>query len=363
MQADPSYIRWFPQLSLEDRPAVGGKSASLGELTRAEFPVPPGFVLTTAAFEEFLASNDPRGEIRAEIAALDTRDPVRVASVSERIRERLLAAPMPRHIVSAIAESYRQLSSKVSSNGGGCPVAVRSSATCEDSATASFAGLQDTYLWVPGEDELIGRIRACWASLYNSESITYRLRLGLPEGQLAMAVVVQQMIDALCAGVMFTRSPTTGDRSVVVIEGSWGLGSCIVSGEVTPDRFVVNKVTGEIVTRNVSAKLIEHVPDRPGGGVHELTVDPARRDIACLTDAVIGRLWQMARQVEQHYGNPQDIEWAVSRESTLPAQAVYLLQSRPETVWSNREKAPAAKPAEKPFDHVVQLMSARKKRL
>ncbi|HEX9851950.1 MAG TPA: PEP/pyruvate-binding domain-containing protein, partial [Woeseiaceae bacterium] len=211
MQADPSYIRWFPQLSLEDRPAVGGKSASLGELTRAEFPVPPGFVLTTAAFEEFLASNDPRGEIRAEIAALDTRDPVRVASVSERIRERLLAAPMPRHIVSAIAESYRQLSSKVSSNGGGCPVAVRSSATCEDSATASFAGLQDTYLWVPGEDELIGRIRACWASLYNSESITYRLRLGLPEGQLAMAVVVQQMIDALCAGVMFTRSPTTGD--------------------------------------------------------------------------------------------------------------------------------------------------------
>ncbi|HEX9851479.1 MAG TPA: PEP/pyruvate-binding domain-containing protein, partial [Woeseiaceae bacterium] len=141
------------------------------------------------------------------------------------------------------------------------------------------------------------------------------------------------------------------------------LGSCIVSGEVTPDRFVVNKVTGEIVTRNVSAKLIEHVPDRPGGGVHELTVDPARRDIACLTDAVIGRLWQMARQVEQHYGNPQDIEWAVSRESTLPAQAVYLLQSRPETVWSNREKAPAAKPAEKPFDHVVQLMSARKKRL
>ena len=358
MQADLSFIRWFPELSLADRPTVGGKSASLGELIRASVPVPPGFVVTTAAFEEFLARTDPRGEIRAEIAALDRHDPVRVASVSERIRTRLIAAPVPRQIVSSISEHYRRLFS----NGSGCPVAARSSATCEDSATASFAGLQDTYLWILGEDELIGRIRACWASLYNSESITYRLRLGLPEGQLAMAVVVQQMVDALCAGVMFTRSPTTGDKSVIVIEGSWGLGSCIVSGEVTPDRFVVNKVTGEIVSRNVSAKIIEHVPDRSAGGVRELTIDPVRQSTACLTDAVIGRLWQIARQVEQHYGNPQDIEWAVPREPALPAQVVYLLQSRPETVWANREKAPAAKPAEKAYDHIVELMSARKKR-
>jgi pyruvate,water dikinase len=149
---------------------------------------------------------------------------------------------------------------------------------------------------------------------------------------------------------------------VIVIEGSWGLGSCIVSGEVTPDRYVVNKITGEIVSRNVSPKIIEHVPDRAGGGVRELTVDPVRQSTACLTDAVIGRLWQIARRVEQHYGNPQDIEWAVTRESALPEQLVYLLQSRPETVWANREKAPAATPAAKPFDHVVQLMSARKKR-
>jgi pyruvate,water dikinase len=358
MQAGQSFIRWFPELSLADRPVVGGKSASLGELTRTELPVPPGFVVTTAAFEEFLASADPRGEIRAEIAALDRQDPVRVSRVSERIRERLLAAPVPREIASSISGNYRRLSG----NGGGCPVAVRSSATCEDSATASFAGLQDTYLWILAEEELIGRIRACWASLYNSESITYRLRLGLPEGQLAMAVVVQQMIDALCAGVMFTRSPATGDRSVIVIEGSWGLGSCIVSGEVTPDRFVVNKVTGEIVNRNVSAKLLEHVPDRSVGGVREQAVDRERRNAACLTDAVIGRLWQIALRVEQHYGSPQDIEWAVLKESALPAQAVYLLQSRPETVWASREKTPAAKPAEKAFDHVIALMSARKNR-
>lgn len=318
--------------------------------------MPPGFAVTTAAFEQFLASTDPRGEIRAAVAALDTRDTARVTALSERIRRRILESPVPERIAASIRANYRRLSR----NGADCPVAVRSSATCEDSADASFAGLQDTYLWILGEEDVVARIRACWASLYNSESITYRLRLGLPEAQLAMAVVVQQMIDALCAGVMFTRSPTTGDKSVIVIEGSWGLGSCIVSGEVTPDRFVVNKVTGEIVSRDVSAKSTEHVPDRSAGGVRELTVDPPRCSTACLTDEDIGRLWQIARQVEQHYGSPQDIEWAVSRESVGRAEAVCLLQSRPETVWASREKTPSAKPAAKAFDHITELLSSRK---
>lgn len=358
MQASQSFIRWFPELSLADRPVVGGKSASLGELTQARVPVPPGFAVTTAAFEQFLASADPDGEIRATVAALDARDTAGVSAVSGRIRRRILESPMPGEIVASIRENYRRLCR----NGADCPVAVRSSATCEDSSDASFAGLQDTYLWTLGEENAVTRIRACWASLYNSESITYRLRLGLPETQLAMAVVVQQMIDALCAGVMFTRSPTTGDKSVIVIEGSWGLGSCIVSGEVTPDRFVVNKVTGEIVGRNVSPKITEHVPDRSAGGVRELTVDPERRSRACLTDGVIGRLWQIARQVEHHYGSPQDIEWAVTREPAPPGEAVYVLQSRPETVWSSRGKTPSAMPAAKAFDHVTALLSARKNR-
>jgi pyruvate,water dikinase len=314
--------------------------------------------VTTAAFEEFLASTDPRGEIRAAIAALDARDTAGVTAVSESVRCRILESPVPAEVAASIREDYRRLSR----NGAGCPVAVRSSATCEDSSDASFAGLQDTYLWILGEKDVVTRTRACWASLYNSESITYRLRLGLPEAQLAMAVVVQQMVDALCAGVMFTRSPTTGDKSVIVIEGSWGLGSCIVSGEVTPDRFVVNKVTGEIVNRSISAKTTEHVPDRSGGGVRELTVDPERRSTVCLTDDVIGRLWQIARRVEEHYGSPQDIEWAVPRESVHPAEAVYLLQSRPETVWTSRGKTPSAQPAARAFDHVTELLSSRKNR-
>ena len=348
-----AYIRWIPELSLADRPSVGGKSASLGELVKAGVPVPPAFVVTTNAFEEFLSAVDPGGAIRAEVDALDGSDTVRVATAGERIRNRMRAARIPPQLAAAILRGYRAL------DGGSGPVAVRSSATCEDGRDASFAGLQDTYLWNVGEAQLLDRVRACWASLYNGESIIYRRRLSLPEERLAMAVVVQQMVDALCAGVMFTRSPTTGDRSVIVIEGSWGLGSAIVSGEVTPDRCVINKVTGEVVKRCVSEKRIEHVPERAGGGVREVGIDEERRTEPCLDEETVRGLWQLARKVEKHYGSPQDIEWAVPRETG--ASGVCLLQSRPETAWAGREKQPAAMPAARPFDHVVALMSKRKR--
>jgi pyruvate,water dikinase len=263
--------------------------------------------------------------------------------------------PIPAAIAAEILKNYRTMAP----NGSGIPVAVRSSATCEDSETASFAGLQDTYLWVLGEEQLLDQVRACWASLYNSESITYRQRLDLPEAQISMAVVVQQMIDAVCAGVMFTRSPTTGDKSVIVIEGSWGLGSSLVSGEVTPDRFVVNKVTGEVNVRNISRKALEHLPD-PSGGVRESHVDKQRRRKPCLSEQVIGQLWQIARKVEKHYGSPQDIEWAIPRSRGDEDQTVYLLQSRPETVWAGREKKPVATRKDKAFEHVLSVMSGKK---
>jgi pyruvate,water dikinase len=175
-----------------------------------------------------------------------------------------------------------------------------------------------------------------------------------------MAVVVQQMVDAACAGVMFTRSPTTGDKSVIVIEGSWGLGSSLVSGEVTPDRFVVNKVTGEIGVRDISEKATEHVPDPSAGGVREQPVDEQRQRTTCLNDEALERLWQIARDVEKHYGSPQDIEWAIPRAGAAEEPTVYLLQSRPETVWASRDKEPVAKPTDKAHEHVLNLMSARK---
>jgi len=181
------------------------------------------------------------------------------------------------------------------------------------------------------------------------------LRLHVPEAQLAMAVVVQRMVNSRCSGVMFTRSPTTGDRSVVTIEGSWGLGSAVVSGEVTPDRFVVNKVTREIRTRVVANKAIEHVPAE-GGGVLELEVSAERRAQCCLSDVQIHELVALGKKVEQHYGSPQDIEWAQDQDGNL-----LLLQSRPETVWAGKERVIVAKPAARAFDHIFNVMGGLKK--
>lgn len=355
-QSARQYISRIADLTLADRPLAGGKSASLGELTRAGVKVPQGFVVLTRAFEAFL---EPVGkDIRGEITKLDLNDAAQVAAASESMRRRLHEIPVPDDIAEGICQHYHEMSQ----NGAGCPVAVRSSATCEDSESASFAGLQDTYLWVRGEEMLIEQVRACWASLYNSESITYRRRLDLPEEQIAMAVVVQEMVDAVCAGVMFTRSPTTGDKSVISIEGSWGLGSSLVSGEVTPDRYVVNKVTGEIVKRDVSDKRIEHVADPSGTGVREQAVDEARRRVPCLSDNEIWDLWHVARIIEKHYQSPQDIEWAMYMDPNSGKREVNLLQSRPETVWSARDKEPAAKPAAKDFEHVLDLLGSRKNR-
>ena len=169
-----------------------------------------------------------------------------------------------------------------------------------------------------------------------------------------MAVVVQQMVDARTAGVMFTRSPLSGDRSVITIEGTWGLGSAVVSGQVTPDRFVIAKITGEISVRDISDKHVQHVP-AAGGGVEEIeTAEHLRRE-PCLSDAELSELKEIGRRVERHYGRPQDIEWAIDREGRI-----FLLQSRPETVWSSKEAAPVAKPQENPLTHVMNIFGGRR---
>jgi pyruvate,water dikinase len=337
-------IRPFSELSVEDRLTVGGKGANLGELVRAGIRVPPGFVVTTLAFEEFLAAVGA-DEIRREIEALDAADLGTIQSTGERVRARIESAPVPGPIASAIADSYASMEGHV---------AVRSSATSEDGDDASFAGLQDTYLWLQGRDAVIGHVRRCWASLYSTESVSYRRRLKMREDGLAMGVVVQCMVDARASGVMFTRSPATGDRSVVAIEGSYGLGSAIVSGEVTPDKYVVSKVTGEIANRAVSQKTMEHVP-KPEGGVLEREVDAARQSQPCLADDEILALAKLARDVERHYGKPQDIEWAIAREGGM-----YLLQSRPETVWAKKDGAPVAAPKGSGMEHVFAVLGGRR---
>ncbi len=346
--SDP-VIAWFDAIGLGDRPAVGGKGGSLGELTKAGIAVPPGFVVRTEAFEQFILALDAAEPLRAPIEALDPNDLERVQAVTAAIRARIEQAPLPQDVEAAIRLAHAELAPE------GQPVAVRSSATTEDAEDASFAGLQDTYLWVLGEDQVVTKTRSCWASLYSVESVCYRRKHGLPEAGVAMGVVIQRMVDARCAGVMFTRSPTTGDRSVITIEGAWGLGSAVVSGEVTPDRWVVAKLTGEIPVRDISDKHIRQVPAESGGIRDEETPGDLRH-APCLSDAELQQLKDIARKAERHYGRPQDIEWAIENGSG----AILLLQSRPETVWSAKEAAPVAAAQANPLAHLMTVFGGRK---
>jgi pyruvate, water dikinase len=258
---------------------------------------------------------------------------------------------LPEDLQQEIREAYR-----IMGEAGSLPaVAVRSSATTEDAADASFAGLQDTYLWVSEAGALLHKIRSCWASLYSSESLSYRRRRGVAESTVAMAVVVQTMVDARTAGVMFTRSPISGDRSVIAIEGAWGLGSALVSGEVTPDRWVVAKITGEISVREISDKAIRHARS-PMGGVEELPVEESLRREPCLSDEELQSLRAIGRQIERHYGRPQDIEWAIDRHT----REILLLQSRPETVCSNKDNQTAAARVTDPLLHVMKIFGGQR---
>jgi pyruvate,water dikinase len=348
--AASSVIGWFADIGLNDRPHVGGKGGSLGELQRAGIAVPPGFVVKTGAFERFLVSLEREFPVRARIEALqpDALDEVR--KCCNEVRARVEAAELPSDVLAEISAAHTQLC-----GDSGAPVAVRSSATTEDAVDASFAGLQDTYLWVTSLAQVLDKVRSCWASLYSLESVTYRRKKGLPEAGVAMAVVVQKMVNARTAGVMFTRSPLTGDRSVITIEGAWGLGSAVVGGEVTPDRWVVGKITGEISVREISDKHIQHVPAR-GGGIESVPIAAEQRQSACLSDEELQALRAIGRKVERHYGRPQDIEWAVERDT----HAIVLLQSRPETVWSAKEAAPVARAAADPLAHVMSIFGGQK---
>ena len=344
-------ISWFADIGLQDRPRVGGKGGSLGELQRAGISVPPGFVVTTDAFERFIETLERKSPLRNRIEALSGSELGAMGECCAEIRARVEAEPLPASVLDEISSAYASLCPGALP----VPVAVRSSATTEDAADASFAGLQDTYLWVTNLTQALQRVRSCWASLYSLESVNYRRARGIPEAAVAMAVVVQRMVDAQTAGVMFTRSPVTGDRSVVTIEGSWGLGSAVVGGEVTPDRWVLGKITGDISVRDISDKSVQHRPVS-SGGTESAPVAEGLRRAACLTDEQLQALRHIARKVERHYGTPQDIEWAVERDTNQ----ILLLQSRPETVWSSKAAAPVARVASDPRLHVMSIFGGKR---
>jgi len=354
--APPRLVRQIADLGAADVASAGGKAASLGELTRAGLRGPAGYVVTAEAFGLAMGTLDPDGALRGEISRLPADDIGAIGRVAAGVRARITAAPLPAQVAAEVTAAHDRL--------GALAVAVRSSATLEDSPEASFAGLQDTYLAVRGIDAVLDRVRSCWASLYNDESVAYRRRMGLPEQGLAMAVVIQRMLSTRAAGVMFTRSPVTGDRSVVAIEGTWGLGSALVAGEVTPDSFTVSKVTGEITGRRVGTKLRLHsfVPSEPG--ISATAMPAGLRGRPCLTDDEARTLAQVARQVEEHFGSPQDIEWALLGDDPAcpplhgeTADRIMLLQSRPETVWAARDRVPVAGPAPRASDHILSRLA------
>jgi pyruvate, water dikinase len=326
-------LSWFAEIGLTDSASVGGKGASLGELQRAGIRVPPGFVVTASAFYRFIDALDRAEPFRPRLASLSPADQTTIERVCQEVRDRIESTPLPPDVQVAITDAYRTLDSGgftgATRNSSDLSVAVRSSATNGRSSVSNayLAETHATYLSVRGAECVAHAVRSCWASLYDVRSVVHRLCRGLSEATVAMGVVVQRMVNSQCSGVMVTRCRSTGDHSLITIDGSWGLGSSIVSREVVPDRFVVSKITGEIVKRTLSDKRVQHLPDQFAGGVRQEAVPEAHRKIPCLTDAQIAELAQLAKRVERRYGSTQDIDWAIDHDEREP----FLLETRTET--------------------------------
>jgi pyruvate,water dikinase len=344
-------VMWFESYWEGMKLEVGGKAASLGEMTGAGLPVPPGFALTTEAFRTCRDAANLDESLARLLYGLDVNN---MAMVSERcgaIRDVIRTMPMDADVEKSLRIGYAELSRRCGVED--VPVAVRSSATSEDSPDASFAGEHDTYLWVRGADNVVDAVRRCWASLFTDRATCYRVEMGYDHRSVEMSVVVQKMIRPSAAGVAFTLNPSDGDRSTVAIDSAWGFGEGVVSGEVTPDNFLVDKVLFEISRRRISVKEVEfRLSDHDT--VEKVPLDAERAAAPSLTDPQLKAIARLARRAEKHYGSPQDIEWAV--DSDLPdGENVVLLQSRPETVWS--KKAAAAKPVAQPGDMMASIVS------
>lgn len=309
------YIRCLQAIEQDDFALVGGKAANLGILIRADLPVPPGFVILTGAYSQFLIANGIQTAIVNQAEHINSREPDAIEQSSRSIRQLIDQGTMLDEIACAICEAYAQM--------GEGAVAVRSSATSEDLPGASFAGQQESYLNIEGAEEVLMAVKRCWSSLWTARAIAYRAQQGIEAGGASMAVVVQRMIPAGVAGILFTANPVNGSQDEMMIEASWGLGEAIVGGRVTPDTIVVEKATGEIRQTQMGEKSIMTVPIT--GGTDEIEVDSQKRARAALSSEQIGEIVRTGCKVEALFGIPQDIEWAIAGEK------LYVLQARPIT--------------------------------
>ncbi len=330
-------LLWFDELGREDVSIVGGKSANLGEMTRelqkAGVPVPYGFSTTAKAYRYFLEYNHLNEKIDQVMAELkDPNDTDTLQKVGATIRSLIVNAQLPPDLASQVTEAYKKLSQM--SGADEAYVAVRSSATAEDLPDASFAGQQETYLNVKGEQEVLQKLKECYASLFTDRAIFYRAQKGFSQSAVSLAAAIQLMVFSKASGVMFTLDVSNGDTSVVLIEASYGLGEYVVQGTVTPDEYYVRKTDLEIIKKNINKKTKQLVR-LPNGGTVEQEVPAELQDKPALTDDQIKTLASYGIAIEKHYGRPMDTEWALDERTNK----LFIVQARPETVWSAKGAA------------------------
>lgn len=327
-------VVWLEDVRSKDVPLVGGKGASLGEMINVDLPVPPGFAVTATAFREFINEAGITKKLFKSLE-VDVDDNKELRKAEKNAKELVLSMEPPKRIKNDIAKAYEELCKR---EGEEVFVAVRSSATAEDLPDASFAGQQDTFLNIRGSDELLDAVRKCWASLYGARAIFYRVKQGFEHESVNISVIVQKMANADEAGVMFTSHPSTGDKQAI-IEAAWGLGETVVSGSVSPDQYVVDRESKKIVSTTVAIKNIMTIKDPKTGKTVEKPVPKNNKEKKVLSDQEILDIAKMGDVVEEHYGIPQDVEWAIEDGK------IYMLQSRPITTIQERKEETAKEDA------------------
>lgn len=327
------YIKWFDEIRKTDVGLVGGKGANLGEMTHFGLPVPGGFCVTSKAYEQFIEYADLKDTVKRVIGALDVENTEALLKASKEIQTAIKQGKIDPEIEREVKSAYREFCEKIHLHDA--MVAVRSSATAEDLPDASFAGQQETYLHIAGEEALVEHIRMCWASLWTSRAIYYREKQNYDHFQVALCAVVQKMCNAAKAGVMFTANPVTSNRKELMINASYGLGEAVVSGSVSPDEYIVNKESREIVEKNIADKKVMCIYKKDTIGTEFVDVadhlGPEYVTKECLSEEEINTLVEMGLKIESLYGSEQDTEWAFDKDT----KEFNFLQSRPITTLKN----------------------------
>ncbi len=329
MDKNKALVLWFSEISKDDVPLVGGKSANLGEMFNSvKVPIPNGFSTTAYAYRKFIEENGIKEKINDIIKNLDVENTNELKKAGAKIRKMIMDADLSEELKEEILKHYRELIKKE----GETFVAVRSSGTAEDLPEASFAGQQETYLNVHGEEELIKKIKECYASLFTDRAIYYRNKMNIENDKIALAVAVQRQVFSRAAGVMFTLDVSTGNQDVIMIEGSYGLGEYVVQGTVTPDIFYVDKKSMQITNRIISKQKTKMLKILRTGGTKPEDVPADKIDKPCISDEEVKTLASYGREIENHYKHPMDMEWAIDERDNK----IFIVQARFETVWSSK---------------------------